>query len=562
MVVLKSDTTIQKNKYIWEISNQRETGIRLVGLTNSHTGVLISTPVTEYESLMTMVGANFSRFSLSTVELLTRALLKKIDPKKVLEKLINPSEYGHSSVAELARTKLYFENLPDWLATKVLNCIALYAAQQRSTRYQGEFVNSQVISIFDKIETNLARENFDNLVVFDKSYQFQQRLAYTNSKKWIKIIEPILAKTFGIDPNNPKEVTTNKIRTLDITRGFLPFGVKTSFCLMLDTRVLAQLISLLKGSDNWEAVSLGEQIEELVNPSDEKSLEVIQEIEYIPELAELIKYTSGEEASGNCLKELKKYLEVIGIPAAFSSKWQGVCEQKARLLRSQSPEKTLLMKLIKQIYPSMDIRTIFKRIDYLTDDQKEDISEIIFRQYNHHKQMGQELGSSSYDILIEQSIGDMRDYNRHRAGTRFINVLGNHQDYQSLIDLGWIMPEYLKNPAFDQVREEFVSDVENYYSSLQSLIELSKDLSEILPKNWVVDLLLMCQKVESILSGDIKFFNYLASLRTGVGGRIDYRLITYYILEAIQSTNPLLKYLGYGIKKPDPLSPEEYLGRS
>jgi len=165
------------------------------------------------------IAARYSRSDKSVEDILEEIYSNNINMGERAEKIV--VSYGHSSVAEFANVNISFEGVSELLALFMLNKINVYAASQRSTRYQEMQTNDFVVPLSDE---------------YNKIYQE----ACTKGKQ------------FGKD-------------AFDSIRYLLPLATRTSLWINTNLREWSNLISLLLGYDLYpEFVEIGWMLKKLL----------------------------------------------------------------------------------------------------------------------------------------------------------------------------------------------------------------------------------------------------------------------------------------------------------
>jgi thymidylate synthase ThyX len=553
------------------ISNPDLTGLTIVSLLDSKSQytlrTALSNPTKQSASIMAFTGARFSRSNLSAEELFTEI---NSSGKSASEKLANIfRNYGHASVADMANLFAYIENIPQKISTKFFYETAIGGGQERSTRYQ-DFSNLQVVSLIQQSQIDLAKlsqTEKEKLTSLDEKYQYLQKLSLEKYTSWNKKLYETYKSVYQVDENNKQQLSALNARVFDCSRYFLPFGAcnRTSICWVTNAREWARLISLFKGDKSIENQSLGNQLEQLFAPSDE----LIRDKNYLPEASDLIKYTNANESTKMVSSNLEKLLiemDFANIYKKIASK--DFCELSVTLLNKYNTNNFTLIvsQFILTLYPNCDIYWLLNWINNLDQKAVEKLSKIIFENFDHHQQMSNICKTNVFSFLLYGSIGEMRDFNRHRAWGRFTPILNLHQNYDQLLDYGFNMPLYLtQNPDLKHERIEFENDLKQYYVKLKEFIKevISTNPAELdFLQQYIIDVLPFAQIMPYIMHGSIKEVSYLTKLRVRTGGHINYRQLAYLMSQEIASFDPAYKVLNSEIKQPNPSSREEFLDRS
>jgi hypothetical protein len=396
----------------------------------------------------------------------------------------------------------------------------------------------------------------------DTDFQNLQKDLLSKYSKWADRLPDIYSKVYQIDKEKRGEITALTARVFDTARYFLPTGAcnKTSFAYITSAREWARLISVFKSSDDSNLVYLGEQLEVLYAPLPEFAAE----IGYVAEAPDLIRYTSSDETTSENLKELKKYLEEnSSIASILDTKGLDYQPLGAMLIdQSVTAGTKVMMQNILTLYPNIEVLRLIDWLQHLEKDQKKTISRLTLGNFTHHKQMGNQFKVNTHSYALTCSNSEMRDLNRHRAWGRFCPTITS-QNYDNLLDSGYTLPLYLTdNLALVDIREEFETDMIDYYRLLQRFIDKTKK-EPWFPKHILVQLLPFGHVFTIFMHGSLKEISYLSQIRVRPGGHINYRMLAYIMAELAAKSEPFLVGLGLGEDaKPNPSSRSEFVDRS
>ncbi len=551
---------MNKSNFKFSISDKDKTDLVIVSVTDSRTGYTVRTALPnsgkQTASIMAFAGARFSRSALSAEELFQE--IRKAG-SNANEKLANIfRNYGHSSVADMAQLFAYIEQIPDHYSTIFFNESSVGGGQQRSTRYQ-DFGSSKPLGL-DSLGVDTTSENFDtiNQKLLDLQQYSLEKYKYYQDK-----LTSEYTRVYNIDENNKSEAGALTARVFDSTRYFLPSGLmnKTSLAYITSAREWARLISVFKASNEYNLVCLAEQLEVLFAPEES----VAQELKYTPEAPDLIRHTEADTITNQNLNILQQYLEEhLKITQSLEFANTITCHKlKADLLdMSLSAGTIILLQHIITIYPNANIHSILQFIDNLNIEQKAYISKILFKDFNHHKQMGNLFRVNTHSFVLTCSNSELRDLNRHRAWGRYIPIL-NTSNYKASLYTGYTLPLYLtKNPALKEIRQEFEQDLQQYYTKLQEFVDLSSQY-DWFPQYIYTQLLPFAHIFTSFFHASPKEISYMTQLRVRPGGHINYRQLAYDIAKLGANSESLLQaMIPQHLIKPDPCSREEFIDRS
>lgn len=551
---------MNKSNFKFSISDKDKTDLVIVSVTDIRTGYTVRTALPnsgkQTASIMAFAGARFSRSALSAEELFQEIRQAGSNANEKLANIFR--NYGHSSVADMAQLFAYIEQIPDHYSTIFFNETSVGGGQQRSTRYQ-DFGNSKPLGL-DSIGVDKTLENYDTI---NQKLLDLQQYSLDKYKYWQNKLTTEYIKVYSIDKNNKSETGALTARVFDSTRYFLPSGLmnKTSLAYITSAREWARLISVFKASNEYNLVCLAEQLEILFAPEDS----VAQELKYTPEAPDLIRHTEADTITNQNLNILQQYLEEhLKITQSLDfANTITFHKLKADLLdMSLSAGIIILLQHIITIYPNASIQSILQFIDNLNIEQESYISKILFKDFNHHKQMGNLFRVNTHSFVLTCSNSELRDLNRHRAWGRYIPIL-NTSNYKASLYTGYTLPLYLtKNPSLKEIRQEFEQDLQQYYTQLQEFVDLSSQY-DWFPQYIYTQLLPFAHIFTSFFHASPKEISYMTQLRVRPGGHINYRQLAYDIAKLGANSESLLQsIIPEHITKPDPCSRDEFVDRS
>ena len=544
----------------FSISDKDKTDLVIVSVTDTRTGYIVRTALPnsgkQTASIMAFAGARFSRSALSAEELFQEIRQAGSNANEKLANIFR--NYGHSSVADMAQLFAYIEQIPDHYSTIFFNETSVGGGQHRSTRYQ-DFGNSKPLGL----ESLGVDKNVEDYDVINKKLLDLQQYSLDKYKYYQTKLTKEYTRVYNIDENNKSETGALVARVFDSTRYFLPSGLmnKTSLAYITSAREWARLISVFKASNEYNLVCLAEQLEVLFAPDEN----VAKELKYTPEAPDLIRHTEADKITNQNLSLLQKYLvEHLKIDQTLellkSIKYHKL---KADLLDiNLSAGAKILLQHILTLYPNASIQSTLDFINNLNSEQELQISKIIFKDFNHHKQMGNLFRVNTHSFVLTCSNSELRDLNRHRAWGRYIPIL-NTNNYKSILYTGYTLPLYLtENLDLQEIRKKFEQDLQEYYTQLQQFVDLSSQYKWF-PQYIYIQLLPFAHIFNSFFHASPKEISYMTQLRVRPGGHINYRQLAYEMAVLGSNSEPLLKAISPEyITKPDACSREEFIDRS
>jgi thymidylate synthase ThyX len=551
--------------FTFTVSDPDETDLVLVSLYDSRTNYTVRTALPnsgkQTASIMAFAGARFSRASISATDLFKEIKEAKKSANERLATIFK--SYGHASVADMAQLFAYIEDIPELYTTKFFNESSVGAGQGRSTRYQ-DFSGSSV----DKLEANL---HMDNLIEIEKTSQYLQlKNDYENLqlqalekyRKYVDILTKKFTDIYKVDTSDKKQQGALTARVFDSARYFLPSGtcLKTSICWITSAREWARIISQFKSSKDQHLTYLAEQLEILFAPE----TEVADSIGYYPEAPDLIRYTTADETTRSNLVELQNFLDQIGFEkiAQFDHQF-GFKPISVKLFDSTvSAGVKVSAQNILCLYPTLNEDWLVSWLTNLSSAHKKTLSAVLFKNFDHHQQMGNQFRVNTHSFVLYGSVAEGRDLNRHRAWGRFIPMISSESDYYSCLDLGYTLSMYLsENLELQTERQLFEADLLAYYDDLKKFADMAKNITWF-PHHLILQLLPFAHIMKMWFHGSPKEISYLTKLRVRPGGHINYRVLAYLMAQAGAKSDDLLQGLDLGSdKQPDPSSRAEFLDR-
>jgi hypothetical protein len=177
--------------------------------------------------------------------------------------------------------------------------------------------------------------------------------------------------------------------------------------------------------------------------------------------------------------------------------------------------------------------------------------------------------TTTTSLAVESFLGELRDFNRHRAWGRFIPlplVFGPSitlDTVQQVLARGFGLPLYLTEvPGFSELRAAFEQDLSGYYQQLQSFIDrIAQRYGADFDYSFVFNLLPLAHQVDLWMHGDPKQALYLTAQRVRPGGHINYRALAYEANQLLAASDQYLSAMRQK-SRPDPASRDEFFDRS
>jgi thymidylate synthase ThyX len=328
--------------------------------------------------LLAATGARYSR-SNDGLE----AIISKIDPQnpdKSVDGIFKMIDYGHASIADMAPVSMFLDGVSMWLAYVVWGLCPTAGGQESSTRYirlaDDNLPDANEIGIPVERQNEWRATMKSALETYELAVNFWEQKAAEHPEVTripLELIE---------DQSEKAQKTVARMRrnyAFDRARYFLPAALKTNVMLIMSARAWVALCQQLLSHPLPEPQKLGELIRaelELVAPR-------------------LIKHATAKESFVEGWKYLSRRSSVI---APFG-KVTGEASDKA-FLEVFGPPNVDATLLDEAFYAALEYHD------------------------NRYAYLGPELQRTAVRFGWNAvSLGDMRDLNRHRTGTKWSNMV-------------------------------------------------------------------------------------------------------------------------------------------
>lgn len=527
---LEPDKIIEDGDFIWFVFGPEKTMVMEIGMVDTATGYIITAPVPDpnnrIASIMAWAGARHSRAPGQSWNIMHEMVEQNVDADGKLTTTFQT--YGHSSVADMANIMLHLEGIPMHTAMSTFNNHALNGGQEKSTRYQPEFLETGNLHRLSEygIEDAIAEQLYLEIA------ERQMRL----SRQYYEKIAQYFTEIF--EPKNGRERNSLVARTLDTARLFMPMGLRTGMSINTSAREWSRHIADLKASPNPHYQRMALQIEAFLAPRP-----IIEEkLGFKAEAPGLIRHTEANSLPVSNMVKLKVYLvsEFPELDRFFREQGnmlEGRKEQLVEDLSDSSQENIFIAQRINLLYPGIDLCYLVSWLENEDVSTVKQMLEILLDGHDHHKQLYlfDDIGPNTY--VLNAAISEVRDLNRHRASRRFIPlplIQGTKTNFDtaiSIVNRGYILPLYLTElEGMGEIREEIEQDVEEVFNDIRFLIEHIADLyGEDADFGFIYNLLPFCTKVPLVLHQGIRQNVYFPHLRNGLGGQVNYRQLAHEV---------------------------------
>lgn len=563
---------VTKDGYKWERYGEKKTFLPLLRLKNLGTGTALTISLADegkrVASLRAWSGARHSRAPGSAVEIMNEMVEEDVNADEKLEKMF--VTYGHASVADMAQLYAHIEEVPMHACLAGFNQLSLNSGQEKSTRYQVEFEEAPLHAL----ENYVSGIPEKDLEMLDKAYQALGRTALTLFSQNKGKVEQAFEERFK--PRTGGERNSLLSRGLDTSRAFLLFGQTTGQFIGDTARNWSRLIADLRASAIPFYRTVAEDLQRVFVPT-KKEEEVLS---YKAEAPGLIRHSEADETTNTNLVYLKDYLEKrkecleqegkLGDFFSVNYDFKGEVEGKVELVedRFSSIEKAIAQYILS-IWPGAESHEVLGWVSGQPDSVKKEISEIVMKGHDHHKELPSLMATSDITLLMRGSVAELRDFNRHRAWGRFINLPLVHglpttaDTIKQILAKGYVIPSYLAEvEEFSALKEEFVRDMRLYYEALFAVFESTEvKFGDSIDYSFFINLLPFAHQVDLWMHGNPKQSLYMPHLRVRPGGQITYRIMAWEASKLIADSDPYLSAFEIP-QRPDPSSREEFFDRS
>jgi hypothetical protein len=567
VVPIEREFTI--GSYRWFTYAPEVTGLRLICLEDLDTGTIVTTTVAHHKlrtaAHRAWAGARQSRSAGLPWEILSQMGEKGVDPDQKLEEMFRG--YGHSSVGDMARLSVDIAKLPMHLCLSLFSEGSINSGQEKSTRYQAAFGKVLLHPIKHYLPTHLSKEEW-----LEVDYQSLGTLSQELFAKHKATLQAAFGEYFQVDSADRRKNSILTSRVLDCVRSFLLFGQWSGMSFETSARDWSRILSELKTSPLSYYRKIAAQIERLLAPSKEEE----ESLGYKAEAPGLIRHTAPPQHTANSnLQTLKQFLLqktdlLQQVPIQKGS--PKLVEQRVELIKPEYTEgDRFVAASILLLWPGLDRDELLKWIQNRDVETKATISSLLFSNHSNYCELPGYARTTHLTLVIEGCLGELRDFNRHRAWGRFFPlslVFGEpitKDTVDQLLARGFSLPCYLTDiPEMASHKAAMEHDLLVYYAKLQEFVaKVEAQYRDTVDYSFVLNLLPLAHRVDLWMHGDPKQSLYLTRQRIRPGGHINYRMLAYGASQLLAASDPYLSALQLEEKyKPNPESKEEFFDRS
>lgn len=551
--------------YRWIVYHESDTGLPLIGLADLDTGVTTTTIIPRLGKRVAAhrawAGARQSRAPGTPWEIMHEMEERGVNPDQKLEEMFRT--YGHASVGDMARLQVDISGGPMHLNLAVFQESGINSGQEKSTRYQSRFGRSALHGLRHYLPSEFPQDELERL---EAEYQKFGGLSLDLFTKHRDLLTT--AFTDFYQPQNQGEISSLNSRVLDCVRYFLLLGFGSGMSFETSARDWSRIIGEMKAAPLQFYGKVASQMERLLSPSPTEEIMLGAKAE----APGLIRHADAALLTNNNIAELRKYAldksdflqRVVFEPS------HGRVDQEVELLsREYSEGDRLVVQYMLLIFPGLNAHQLLDWVHGQETEAKKTISQIIFAGHDNYREMPIWAGTTMQTLRMHTFLGELRDFNRHRAWRRFIPmplVFGEawtSETATQVLNRGFGLPLYLTdNPQFSNQGKAFEADLARYYDNLFRFVsKTERDYGRTIDYAWVINLLPLAHQMDMWMHGDPKQSLYLTHQRTRNGGHINYRALAYGANQLLVSSDPYLSGMRLE-KKPDPASRIEFFDRS
>jgi hypothetical protein len=569
---LQTDIPVEQEliagSYRWFTYAPEVTGLRLICLEDCETGTIVTTTVANPErrvaSHKAWAGARQSRAAGMPWKILHEMGEKGVDPDQKLEEMFR--SYGHASVGDMARLMVDLGKIPMHLCLALFNEGVINSGQEKSTRYQSTFGKAVLHPSYHYLPEDLPEEESTRLEAEYQSFGASALALFAKHKAALQIA---FARYYQIDTTDPQQKSALISRVLDCVRYFLLLGQWSGMSFETSARDWSRILAELKASPIPYYDRVARQLEQLLAPASS----VEEALNYRAEAPGLIRHTAPQRTTNQNLQALKRFLLrdtdlLRRVPLLHGS--PRVVEQCVSMIEPHYSEgDRLVASYILLLWPGLARHQLLAWLHAQDEGIKRAISTIVCSGHTNYNELPTFTRTTRMTLTIESALGELRDFNRHRAWGRFFPlplVFGERLTrdmLEQIIGHGFVLPFYLTAiPAFAELKSVFEQDLLAYYDRLLSLIEkVSLAYGDSIDYTFALNLLPLAQRIDCWMHGDPRQALYLTTQRVRPGGHINYRMLAYEANQLLAAADPYLSAIQMD-QKPNPASREEFLDRS
>jgi len=495
-------------------------------------------------SINAYLGARYSRSADSIVDIASEILSSGTDAAERLEKIF--AGYGHKSVGDMADLFVCIENMPTFTSMRIYYVNPVISGQARSTRYQ-DFTDPQFVKIPAEVCSDAdVRKGYEKIML--KQMRDYRELNKEGREE--------LKKFFKINEESKEEVSALKARSFDISRYLLPVGLDTSSAYLMSARNWAEAIGYFGGGCSIVEEEIGKLLLNLLGAS------TLEARGYVREADGLIRHADPNSSRINSTREILDFMK----KSLNREQIREIPDSESEAIKvSYSPDCTeTLISHYEALLNPLGSKTEYE----FSDEDQEELGDILFEYHNHHNTVGDVGQSGAIKIEGFASMGTLKDLSRHRSLERFIPLFNECIDMDQELDRRnedcFYLCNYLDIPQLKSLKQEYKERLEETYEMIKMWREEAK--SSTMPREVVDEftkyLLPHAHATRYIFYGSFDDLQYVINLRTRNGGHIAYRILTYDWLKTLGVQDPIWKGLQKRVQAPKIDDKFEFVDRS
>lgn len=553
--------------YIWERFAAKTTQLPFVQLRDEETGAelgtTLSNPRKRTAAYKAWASIRHSRSPDSSVKIMHEMGAQGVEPDVKLDSTYRGM--GHSAVADGVRLDVHFNNVPMHLALLLFNLGFINSGQEKSTRFQKKFGDSELHPLdfyIDEAEHLMAAD------ILRLNYQSLGELSRSSFQKNLSLINAAYSAYFK--PESKEERSSLNVRALDTARFLLLAGNSTGFVFESSARDLGRKISHLKASPIPFYRAIASQLENLLAPRDE----VERKLHFKAEAKALIRHTGPDYTTQKNLAELSAFLKQTDFSRniRLATGFIEYIPQGTWLIGNEyTTGERMIAQYIMTLYPGSEPREVLGWIHSRDDGVKERISRIIYSGHNHHHEMLPLAKTTNLSVVLQSQIGEIRDLDRHKSIGRFIHgmpqIAGmkvSRESAEQMLAAGYGLPLYLTEiPEFQPVREQFERSLHGYYHAANEFLHrAASELGGGADYSFIMNILPLAHKQNLFMHADPQSLGYLASIRESNGNHINNQQHAFDIRQLVSRSDPALAGLASQRERIDVASRAAFFDRS
>jgi hypothetical protein len=285
-------------------------------------------------------------------------------------------------------------------------------------------------------------------------------------------------------------------------------------------------------------------------------------------LEKFAKYAEGSDVATKSARSIGE-LVLSGLTVPYVSKgcYMPNDPSKVELTRDSRfryESQSSIYAALLGLRPDIDKEFLKAAVAGLTDEQLTDISFHAFTGHNHHEPMHPAFDIRGTAFTYETSLAYLRDINRHRSFGRQVLWFGAEDKPMSIIGKGFNDNYALSHAEYWQSHEQhFRRRLDDIFSDICNLTDMviSRYGTEA-GNSLLTHILPLGAQMTMVLSAPISQWNYMTSLRVGMGGDFGYRKDVWEMLNILRQTDPGLAGMAGHLTEPNVNDPVQILGRS